>query len=44
MKDYDFYTSMGHGCYKDYVYDYYRDWQAHHQEQPAVNAATAVTN
>jgi protein tyrosine/serine phosphatase len=44
MKDYDFYTSMGHGCYKDYVYDYYRDWQAHHQRQPAVNAATAVTN
>lgn len=28
MKQYDFYTSNGHGCYKDYVYDYYRDLQA----------------
>lgn len=25
MKRYDFYTSWGHSCYKDYVYDYYRD-------------------
>jgi tyrosine-protein phosphatase SIW14 len=25
MKKYDFYTSWGHGCYKDFVYDYYRD-------------------
>ena len=25
MKDYDFYTSWGHGCYKDYVFDYSRD-------------------
>jgi protein tyrosine/serine phosphatase len=44
MKDYDFYTSMGHGCYKVYVYEYYRDWQAHHQGQPAANAATAPEN
>ena len=22
MKQYDFYTSRGHGCFKDYVYDY----------------------
>lgn len=28
MKDYDFYTRWGHGDYKDYVYDYYRDLQA----------------
>jgi protein tyrosine/serine phosphatase len=28
MKQYDFYTGFGHGCYKDYVYDYYRDLQA----------------
>lgn len=27
MKQYDFYTSNGHGCYKDYVYDYYRKLQ-----------------
>jgi protein tyrosine/serine phosphatase len=25
MKKYDFYTSWGHGCYKDYVFDYYRN-------------------
>ncbi len=31
MKDYGFYTGMGHGCYKDYIYDYQRDWQAHNQ-------------
>ena len=24
MKQYDFYTSGGHGCFKDYVYDYSR--------------------
>jgi hypothetical protein len=24
MKRFKFYTSWGHGCYKDYVYDYYR--------------------
>lgn len=25
MKKYDFYTSGGHGCYKDFVNDYYRE-------------------
>jgi protein tyrosine/serine phosphatase len=25
MKNYDFYTSWGHGCYKDYVFDYSRN-------------------
>lgn len=27
MKQFDFYTSNGHGCYKDYVYDHYRKLQ-----------------
>src|SRR5215510_7811018 len=31
MKRYDFSTSWGHGCYKEYVYDYYRDLQAQSQ-------------
>lgn len=31
MKQYDFYTSRGHECFKDYVYDYYRDLQARRQ-------------
>lgn len=25
MKKFDFYTSRGHGCYKDYVYDFYKN-------------------
>jgi len=33
MKQYDFSTSWGHGCYKDYVYDYSRDLQAQSQRQ-----------
>jgi protein tyrosine/serine phosphatase len=33
MKRYDFSTSWGHGCYKDYVFDYYRDLQAQTQRQ-----------
>ncbi len=36
MKQYDFYTRNGHGCYKDYVFDYFRDHQAH--AQPATGA------
>jgi protein tyrosine/serine phosphatase len=31
MKRYHFYTSWGHGCYKDYVYNYYRDMLAQSQ-------------
>src|SRR5262249_32642418 len=31
MKRYDFSTSWGHGCYKDYVFDYYYDLQAQSQ-------------
>ncbi|MBX3278803.1 MAG: tyrosine-protein phosphatase [Acidobacteria bacterium] len=33
MKQFDFYTSWGHGGFKDYVYDYYRDLQARAQGQ-----------
>jgi protein tyrosine/serine phosphatase len=33
MKRYDFSTSWGHGCYKDYVFDYYRDLQAQSQRE-----------
>jgi protein tyrosine/serine phosphatase len=33
MKQYDFYTSWGHQCYKDYVFDYYRNLQAQPQRQ-----------
>lgn len=35
MKEFDFYTSNGHGCYKDYVNDYYNGLQARNQTQPA---------
>jgi len=28
MKQYDFYTSWGHGCFKDYVFDFYRTAQS----------------
>jgi protein tyrosine phosphatase (PTP) superfamily phosphohydrolase (DUF442 family) len=31
MKRYNFSTSWGHGCYKDYVYDYYRSLLAQSQ-------------
>ena len=43
MKDYDFYTRFGHGCYKDYVYDYNRALQTRTQTNPAANAKTVVT-
>ena len=33
MKQYDFSTSWGHGDYKDYVYDYYRNLQAQAQRR-----------
>ena len=42
MKDYDFYTRFGHGCYKDYVYDYNRALQARAQTKPAANATKPV--
>jgi protein tyrosine/serine phosphatase len=43
MKDYDFYTRFGHGCYKDYVYDYNRALQTRNQTNPASSAKTTVT-
>ena len=42
MKDYDYYTWMGHGAYKEYVYDYHRNLQARHQAQPSSGAKTVV--
>jgi protein tyrosine/serine phosphatase len=44
MKDYDFYTRFGHGCYKDYVYDYSRNLQARGPKIPATNAKTVVAD
>lgn len=38
MKDYGFYTRLGHGCYRDYVNNYYRNWQTHHQTYMAADA------
>jgi tyrosine-protein phosphatase SIW14 len=43
MKDFDFYTRFGHGCYKDYVYDYSRSLQARTQPKPVTNTRTIVT-
>lgn len=43
MKDYDYYTRMGHGCYKDYVYDYSRNLQARNRVQSAPSANSAAT-
>jgi protein tyrosine phosphatase (PTP) superfamily phosphohydrolase (DUF442 family) len=37
MKEYDFSTSWGHQCYKDYVYDYYQELQAQPDRQRAVH-------
>ncbi len=41
MKDYDFYTRFGYGCYKDYVYDYNRALQTRIQTNTAASAVTA---
>jgi protein tyrosine phosphatase (PTP) superfamily phosphohydrolase (DUF442 family) len=35
MKQYDFYTSGGHSCYKEYVNDYYHSLQAIIPAQPS---------
>jgi tyrosine-protein phosphatase SIW14 len=43
MKQYHFYTSWGHGCYKDYVYDYYRGLLAQSQK-PRIVAPTRIDN
>jgi protein tyrosine/serine phosphatase len=38
MKQYDFSTSWGHQCYKDFVFDYYRDLQSQPQRQRVARA------
>lgn len=40
MKDYDFYTSRGHGCYLDYVRDYSRSEVARQKPVLTVSAST----
>jgi protein tyrosine/serine phosphatase len=41
MKDYGFYTRFGHACYRDYVNNYYRNWQEYHQTYMAEESAPA---
>jgi hypothetical protein len=34
---------LGHGCFRDYVNDYYRNWQASHQTYlPADGPSTSM--
>ena len=40
MKEYGFYTRLGYGCYRDYINDYYRNWQTTRQTYLANDAAT----
>ena len=40
MKQYDFYTSWGHGCYKDYVFDFARNL-ARHNAKPSIAGTKA---
>lgn len=44
MKDFDFYTRMGHGCYKDYIFDYSKNLQAQAKIAQTTNAKTASTD
>jgi protein tyrosine/serine phosphatase len=41
MKDYGFYTRLGHSCYREYVNDYYRNWQMRRQTYMAADATTS---
>ena len=41
MKRYNFSTSWGHGCYKDYVYEYYRNLLAQSQRPLMTPARSA---
>src|SRR5262249_24294996 len=41
MKDYGFYTRFGHSCYRDYVNNYYGNWQAYHQTYMVEDAVPA---
>jgi protein tyrosine phosphatase (PTP) superfamily phosphohydrolase (DUF442 family) len=43
MKKFDFYTSWGHGAFKDFVEDYYQRMQATQAQANASQAATAAT-
>jgi len=36
MRQFDFYTSRGHECFRKYVYDYYSDLQARRQKSQEV--------
>lgn len=40
MKQYDFYTSWGHGAFKDFVKDYYEQKLAQSVASPAIQPAT----
>ena len=42
MKQYDFYTSWGHGAFKDFVKDYYDQKLAHHAAQSTAPAAAGA--
>ena len=42
MKQYDFYTSWGHGDFKTFVQDYAQKMQARHTAQPAAANAVAT--
>jgi tyrosine-protein phosphatase SIW14 len=42
MKGYGFYIHWGHECYKDYVYDYYRDLQADRQRRHSMIVQSAL--
>lgn len=45
MKDYDFYSSRGHSCYKTYVQDYYRNLLARNNTSlPAATPAKETVN
>jgi tyrosine-protein phosphatase SIW14 len=44
MKQFDFYTGWGHGCYKDYVYDYYRDLQQSAQKPRVADEKYRIAN
>ncbi len=39
MKQYDFYTRLGHGCFKDFVFDYFRNLQPRLQANNIAPAA-----
>lgn len=44
MKQYDFYTSWGHGDFKTFVEDYARQMQARHNSAPAAHPAAAAAS